>query len=209
MVGIHILSQQNNLLESLCHKVVHLVQDALHIAASLASAGVGHNAVVAEVVASSHDGDVARNLAAAYAHGDDVAVCLCGRQFDVHCRVAKFGLCNELGKREVGVGAGHNVHLVALYELLLHALGHASHHANHCAFATARSVELVQAAIDFLFGIVAYRTGVEQYQVGLVNAVADVVARNFQYRANDLAVGKVHLATICLYEQFLVVFHFC
>ena len=96
-----------------------------------------------------------------------------------------------------------------LDEVVFDALGHAAYHAND-EFAPffAQSVQCFEAMENLLLRIVTYRTGVEQYQVGLVNAFADVVACDLEYRAYHFAVGQVHLAAICLYEEFLVVFHF-
>ena len=58
-VGIHILPEQRDLTIALGLEVLHLTDDALQLTATLAATGVGHDAVGAEVIAPTHDGDEA------------------------------------------------------------------------------------------------------------------------------------------------------
>ena len=54
-VAVHVLSQQGNLLETTVVQIANLTQDAFGIAAALTSTGIRHDAVVAKVVATTHD----------------------------------------------------------------------------------------------------------------------------------------------------------
>ena len=110
------------------------------------------------------------------------------------------GLGNKLGQCQVGVGAGNHVYFVSVYKLLFHALGHTADYSHKGLFAATHGVQLVQTAINFLLGIVAYRTGVQQNKVGLFNVVAHFVSGYTQDGTNNLAVGHIHLAAVCLYE---------
>ena len=127
LIRIHILPQQRHFLETTVAQVAHLAQDALHVARALAAASVGHDAVVAEVVAAAHDAHEAANLMAqANTLGHHVAVGLGGRQINVDGLVPQLGLRHEVGQRHIGVGAGHEVGTILLKQFLLHALSHAA-----------------------------------------------------------------------------------
>ena len=111
-----------------------------------------------------------------------------------------FGLSHKFGKRQIGIGACHYVYGIFLNQFLLDAFGHATNHAYECLFAAAHCVELVESAVYLLLGIVAYRAGVKQYEVGALYVVACFVAGHAHYRAYHFAVCHVHLAAVCLYE---------
>ena len=82
--------------------------------------------------------------------------------------------------------------------MLLDALGHTAYNAHKGGLAAAHGVELVKPAVYLLLGVVAYRAGVQQYEVGVLYLVAYLVSGYFKDGAYDLAVGNVHLATVCL-----------
>ena len=65
MVRVDILSQQRHFLVSFLFEVFYFLQDTFYVAASLTSPGIRNDAVMAEVVASAHDGDKARDVVAA------------------------------------------------------------------------------------------------------------------------------------------------
>ena len=96
-VAVHVLPQERNLLESAVAQIPNLLQYALHIAGAFPSAGVRHDAVVAEVVASAHDANESANLASADALRHDVAVGLRRREFDVHGVAAVLALGDKVG----------------------------------------------------------------------------------------------------------------
>ena len=114
--------------------------------------------------------------------------------------MAGLGLGYEVGQGEVGVGAGHEVGVVVVYEVLLHALGHASEHAYYEPLAAAaRGVEGLEAVEYLLLGVVAHAARVEEYGVGFVEAVARVVAGHLHHGGHYFAVGHVHLAAVGFY----------
>ena len=182
-------------------QVAHLAQNALHVAAAFASAGVRHDAVVAEVVASAHDAHKSAHVRSAYSLRHYVAVSLCGRQLDVHRLVSRLGLSYEVGQGEIGVGAGHEVGMMVLEQVFLHSLGHASQHSDNHSSALARhGVQGVEAVEHFLFGIVAHAARVQKHGVGFVNAFAQFISGHLHHRGHNLAVGHVHLAAVGFYK---------
>ena len=90
-VAVDVLSEQCHLFEAVVVEVAYLGKDALHVARALASTGVRHDAVVAEVVAATHDAHEATDVVAADTCGDDAAVGLCRREVDVDGRQSLLG----------------------------------------------------------------------------------------------------------------------
>ena len=85
-IRIHVLSEKCHLLEATVAQVAYLTQNALHITAPLSSTGIGHDAIMTEVVASAHDAHKAANLLSdGDTLGNDVTIGLRRRQLDVHC----------------------------------------------------------------------------------------------------------------------------
>ena len=128
-VTVHVLSQQSHFLISAGTQVGELAQDAFRFARAFPPPGVGHDAIGTEIVASAHYGDESAHSGTDAAR-NDVAVSLCGRQLYIDGFPA--GLCrgHEFWYIEIGVGAGHQVHAMALNEFILHPFGHASDHAD-------------------------------------------------------------------------------
>ena len=127
-IRVDVLSQQGYFFKTPFAQIVHLAQDALHVARALTSTGVGHDAVVAEVVAATHDAHETANFLSVQPLGHNVAVGLAGRKFNVDGLMACFGLGDKVGQREIAVGAGHEVGMVAVEQVVLHALCHAAQH---------------------------------------------------------------------------------
>ena len=186
-------------------QVTELVEYTLWLTAALATAGVGHNAVGAKVVAAAHDRDEAAHLAAAHAGGYHVAIGLGGREVGVDGLVTRLGTGSERGQLQVGIGAGHDVDVVFCDEHILHALGHAANDAYEQPATTlaTQGVELIEAGKDALLGIVAHRAGVDKYGIGLVEVLARVVTGHLHDRGHQLAVGHIHLASVGLQIQLL------
>ena len=87
---------------------------------------------------------------------------------------------------------------------IAHTLGHATYHAHDKAsagFLAAQRAQILQAAHDFLLGIVAYRACVEKYGIGEGDVVGEVIAGHLEYGGNDLRIGHVHLAAVSFYEE--------
>ena len=52
-----------------------------------------------------------------------------------------------------------------------------------------------------LLGVVAYRAGVYQYDIGLFGTVGIDIAVLLHYRDDDLGIADIHLTAVGLYEQ--------
>ena len=134
--------------------------------------------------------------------GHHVAIGLGGGQLDVDGLLPQFGLRHEVGQAQVAVGTRHQVGPVLVEQLVLHALGHAAQHTYNQLSLPPQGVQRLQPSVNLLLGIVAHRTGVQQHAVGLVDAVADLVARHLHHAGHHLRVGHVHLAAVGLNKQF-------
>ena len=156
-VGIDILSQKGHFFETTFLQVQALVDDALHISATLATTGVRHDAEVAEVVATTGDAHKTRNLRSAEAFGHDVAISLREREINVDGFLSHLGLRDEVGQREIGIGSCHNVGMVLLEQIVFHTLCHATENSkDEAASLLAQSVEGLQTVDNLLLGIIAH-----------------------------------------------------
>ena len=90
LIRVHILSQQRHLFETLCLQVLHFVQDAADVPASLTSSGVRHDAIMAEVVAATHDAHKPGNAITTDTFGYDVLISFCCRQLNIDGFLASF-----------------------------------------------------------------------------------------------------------------------
>ena len=116
-VAVHVLPQQGDLLIARFHKVAELGKDIAGLAALLAAADVGHDAVGAEVIAAVHDGQPCAELALApdgdVLHDDRT---LCGVQ--QHPLMLLQFLGDQLRQGVDAVHAEHQIHIgVALAQL--------------------------------------------------------------------------------------------
>ena len=125
-VGIDILSQKGHFFETTFLQVQALVDDALYVATALATTSVRHNAEVAKVVAATSDAHKARNLRSAETFGHNVAISFGEREVNVDGFLSHFGLRNEVGQREIGIGPRHNVGVVLFEQIVFHTLCHTS-----------------------------------------------------------------------------------
>ena len=182
----------------------------MRVTAALTSAGIGYNAVVAEIVASAHDGYESAYMVSADTFRDDVAVGLGGGEFHIHRLVSGLHLGHQVGKRKVGIGTTYHINVMVLRKVLFGSLGHTAHNADEKPFFLLfHGVQRLQAVPYLLFGVLADGAGVQEYGIGLVNAVGGLIACHTHNRCNDLTVGYIHLAAVGFYEQFLCpLFHF-
>ena len=97
MVGIDILSQKGYFLISLIDKLLCFVNDGFGIATALATTGIGHHTVSAEIVAASHDGDESRNAVGVVTDRINVIVGFLGGEHYVEGSFAESGLLNQGG----------------------------------------------------------------------------------------------------------------
>ena len=176
-VAVHVLSEQCHLLEATVVQVLHLAQDALHVARAFASASIGYDTVVAEVVAATHDAHETAHAVATDALRHNVAVGLSGAQLDVHGVLSVLALRNHVRQIEVGVGAANEVGEVVLYEVFAHTLSHAAEHAEYkLASFLLLCVQSLKSSVYLVLCVLADRAGVEEYGVSLCLVLAQFVA---------------------------------
>jgi hypothetical protein len=74
-------------------------------------------------------------------------------------------------------------------------LGHATHHAHEqISFIRPRRTHFTDARVDLSLSFLANRTGVQQHDVGVVDRLAEVVARSAQPCGGTLRISHIHLA---------------
>ena len=96
-VAVNILSQQSGFFEALGAKVGEFVENALGFARAFAAASVGHDAVRAEIVATTHNANKTAHAIARDARGNYVAISLGERKVYIDGFFAVFGSGNEVG----------------------------------------------------------------------------------------------------------------
>ena len=198
-----VLPQQRHLAVAVLEKAPHLGDDGLRIAAPLAAPGIGHHAVGTEVVASAHDRHEGAHAVAVETHGSDLGIGLLGREQHVDALAAGLGLADQARQIAVGVGPGHDIDAVGPFDqLFAQTLGHAADDAHHQprTFAPV-ALHLGQPAPDALLGVVADRTGVDEYDIGLVDPVRIDVTLALHDGDDRLGVADVHLTAVGLDEQ--------
>ena len=204
-VGVYVLPKERYFLVSVACEVAHFGQDTLRRARTLAPPYVRHNAVVAKVVAPARNAYEARNMVSAHALGYDIGVCFGRGKLYVYSLLPVLGFGDELRQHEIRIRPGHEVGVVVVEQILLGAFGHAAEHADNkpSLAAAAQGVERFEPVVDFLLGVLAHGTGVEEHGVGIGNVSAHVVIGRLHYGGDHLAVGHVHLAAVCLDIKFL------
>ena len=212
-IAVDILSQESDFLESFVVKITHLAQDALHVARPLAATGIGYDAIMAEVVAAAHDAHKAAHMGRAHTQRHDVAIGLRGGQLNVHGRLPYLYGCHHLGQMEIAVRTTHEIGVMVLDQVVLHALGHTAQHAENrlgvlgfgivVGMAALLGEKRVETMIDLVLGILAHRTGIEKHRVGIFFGVSGFVTGHLHDGGNDFGVGYIHLAAISLDIEFL------
>ena len=203
-IAVDVLPKQGYFLKMFVVQVGHFAQDALHVSTAFSSARIRHDAIVAEIVATAHDAHKARELAAADPFGHYVAISFARRKLNIHRLMSRFRLRDQVRQTQISVGTGHKVGVVIVEEAFFYAFGHTAQDAdNQSAPVLAQRVERVQAVNDALLGIVAHTASIEKYGVSFVEVLRRLVARHFHDARHDLAIGHVHLATICFYQKML------
>ena len=111
--------------------------------------------------------------------------------------MAEFCLCREVGQVKIGIGARHDVGVMVLDEVVAHTFCHAAEYAEDAVMgAQVLGMEGIEPVVDFVLGILAYRTGVEKHGIRLCGVVGDLIACHLHHRGHHLAVGDVHLASV-------------
>ena len=120
-------------------------------------------------------------------------------------------LCDKVGQGEVGIGTCHEVGMMAIQQIILHALSHTAEDADEESpphvtpergFSPQR-IQFFQAMVDFLLCIVAYGTGVQKNSISLFKGVASLVACHLHDGGHHFGVGHIHLAAVSFNIQFL------
>ena len=94
--------------------------------------------------------------------------------------------------------------MMLLDEFFPDAFGHAAKHTDdEAAPLPLQTVEELQAGDNLLLRIVAHRASVQEHSIGLVQILRHLIAGHAHHAGHNLAVCHVHLATVCLYQQFL------
>ena len=196
-VAVHVLAQQGYFLISFMVHVAGFTHDGMCVPGTLGPAGIGHHAVGAYVVASSHDGNKGRYAASVRANGGDVGISLFPGQQYVNLRGVRADGLQQAGPGTVGIGAHHQVHLAGFQELVLQAFGHASHDANQKAWLCGTQlVKDLDASPNALLGVVTDTAGVGHYQVGLLHHFRAFIAGIGKDGEDDLGVVHVHLTPV-------------
>ena len=196
-VAVHVLAEEGDLLVALGDETAALLDDLLRLAAALAAADVGHDAVRAEVIAPVHDAHPRAH--AALAHDGkilcDAAVLILNGEDALILRIY---LVQQLGEPPLGLRAEHKVyvvvgvfHLVGHDLLLRHAAAEADDLIGLCGLRVAESAKV---AIYPLFRVLADGAGVEQDHVRLLLVARELIAHLAQHTHEHLAVGHVLLA---------------
>ena len=202
-IAVHVLTQQGDLLIARFHKTAELRKDIAGLAALLAAADVGHDAVGAEVIAAVHDGQPCAELALApdgnVLHDDRT---LCGVQ--QHPLMLLQFLGDQLRQGVDAVHAEHQIHIgVALAQLFhnVFLVGHAAAQSDdEAGLFFLKALQRAHVAEHPLLGVLTHGAGVEQNQVGVLGLIAQAVADIYQHALDALAVVDVLLAAVAMHK---------
>ena len=158
--GVDVLPQQGDLARAAVQQVAALVEDGRGQAGLLAAAGIGHDAVGAEIVATLHDVHEAHGRGRRIGAGFALYI-MAG---EVQQGKTQGGLVQQaldgLGRAADAVAARHQTHLAA-EEFFAQLLGHAAGDGHqHTRRVSGDLADAAQGAHDFLFGLFAHGTGV-------------------------------------------------
>ena len=208
-IGIDILTEEGYFLIALGREVEHFVEDAFHIAAPFTSTSVRNDAIVAEIVTTTHNAHKARNVIATNAGRNHIAISLCSRKLYVDGLLTGFYRCYQFRKRKISIRSYHEIHVMIVNQVLLGTFGHTSEDTHDelvlLAPLAVHCVEELQAVEDFLFGIVADGASVHKHRIGLVQRIAHTIARHLHNGSHHFTVGHIHLAAVRLDKEFLLV----
>src|ERR1035438_10202892 len=192
-VAVHVLPEKLDFRVAGFGQAARFGHYAFAGAAAFRPAREGHHAIGARLVAAFDDGDVgAMRIVAAGERRIEGFVSIQAEAGDV--AIARLKLHQHFGEPGVAGGACHQADVRrALENLFALLLRHASQHPEDLALAR-RALEILQAAEDLLFGLVANAAGVVEHQVGRFRRF-DLVVTPGKQRADDLlGVVGVHLA---------------
>ena len=184
-------------------QVFHLAQYAFHVARAFPASCKRHDAIVAEVVAATHNAHEARYTIAADALWHDVAVGFGGRKVYVHCVVSVFAACYHLGQVQIRVGSANQIGMMVLYQILADTLCHAAQYAeNDLTSFSFFGIKCFQTVVNLVFCVLSYGTSIEENSISFVFVLTHIVSCHLHHGSNHLRVCHIHLAAVCLYIEF-------
>ncbi len=202
-VGVDVLAQQGDFAHALVGQVGDFHQDVIEGARDLGTPGVGHDAEAAVFAAAFHDGDKGRGPVDA-GRGQGVEF-FDFREGNVHLGLAGGATPVDQFRQAVqGLGTEHHIHIGrAAHDGLAFLAGHAAAHADHqIGILPFQVLHATQVGKDFFLGFFAYRTGVEQDDVGVVRGLGQFHALGgVQHVGHFLGVVFIHLAAEGADEQ--------
>src|SRR6187402_832406 len=202
-VGVDVLAEQVDLAHALLGELGHLDDDVVERTADFLAARVRHHAVGAILRAAFHDRDEGGG---AFGAGLGQAVELLDlREADVHLRLAAGTLGFDHFRQAVQrLWAEHEVHIGCALEdgiafLRGHATADADEHRLAAGFVGLPAAELAE---DFLLGLFADRTGVDQDDVSFRFVLGQLETVRCEQDVGHLGrVVLVHLAAVGLDEK--------
>ena len=117
-----------------------------------------------------------------------------------------FRLCYEVGQCEVSVWSCHEIAMVVFYQIVLHAFCHTPYHADDQWSFALDGIECIESVIYFLFGVIAYRTGVQKHCISLIEVFSVFVSGHLHHAGHYLRISYIHLTSVGFNIKFLHLF---
>eukprot|EP01136_Pigoraptor_vietnamica_P011775 Opistho-1_new@51011 len=208
MIGVHVLTQQRDLLHALFHQPPRLGQQPLGGAAHLGPARIGHHAEGAELVAAFLHRQKGRRPAQSLALGQVVELVL-DRKLCIDRLPARQQPAVHLGQAVVALRPHHQIdQRHPAHDLVALGLRHAARHADlHIRLGLLEGAQPPQIGIELLRRLLADVAGVQQHHVGVLDRLGRHIALGAHGLDHALAVIDIHLAAISLDEQLLRLGH--
>ena len=113
-ITVYILTKKRYLLESTVVQVLNLTQYAIYVARTFTTTCVRHDAVVAEVVATTHNANKTTYTIGTNALWYNVAIGLGSRQLYVASVSSILALCNHIWQIKIRVGTAHQIGMMII-----------------------------------------------------------------------------------------------
>ncbi len=192
-VAVYVLAQKLNLGAAAPGQSRHFVQNRPRRAAAFRTPGERHHAIGTTLTATFHDGDVgAVRIIAARVGRLESLPGIDGKSRDTPLAGFQFG--EQLRQAIITGRAAHQADVRSAFEdSLAFLLRHAPQHGEHLAL-PARTLELLQAAVNFALGFVAHAAGVVDHQAGLFRRGHFAVTARGEHTGDFLGIVHIHLA---------------
>ena len=123
-IGIYILSQQGHFLKTLVTHIAYLIQDTLHIAATLTTTGIGYNTISTEIIASAHDRHKTGYMHASQFQRHDIFIGLLRGQFHIDCFFTMLHCSYQIRQIHIRIRSDNQVCMMHMDQFFLHPFGH-------------------------------------------------------------------------------------